>query len=318
MTHTLFPDLTPHTAGRLRVSDIHEIYWEESGTPDGKPVVCLHGGPGGGITPTMRRLHDPAAYRIVTFDQRGCGQSTPHAELAENTTWDLVADIERLRVHLGIERWQVYGGSWGSTLALAYAETHPERVTEMVLRGIFMLRRMEIRWFYQEGASLIFPDLFEPFRALIPEAERGDLVAAYRRRLVDADPAVRLEAARRWATWEGSTLSLLPDPARAAAFGGDDFALAFARIENHYFTHDGFFEVEDQLLRDVHRIRAVPAVIVHGRYDMCTPMVNAWDLKKAWPEADLRIVDDGGHAVTEPGLVAEMVAATERFKHRPA
>ena len=318
MAHTLFPDITPHTTGRLRVSELHEIYWEESGTPNGKPVVCLHGGPGGGITPTMRQLHDPSAYRIVTFDQRGCGRSTPHAELAENTTWDLVADIERLRVHLGIERWQVYGGSWGSTLALAYAETHPDRVTELVLRGIFMLRRMEIRWFYQEGASLIFPDLFEPFRAFIPVEERGDLVAAYRRRLVDEDPAVRLEAARRWSTWEGSTLSLLPDPARAAAFGGDDFALAFARIENHYFTHDGFFEVEDQILRDVPKIRHIPAVIVHGRYDMCTPMVNAWDLKTAWPEADLRIVDDGGHAVTEPGLVAEMVAATERFKHRPA
>lgn len=315
---TLFPELVPHTTGRMKVSDLHEIYWEESGNPKGKPVVCLHGGPGGGITPTMRRLHDPAAYRIVTFDQRGCGQSTPHAELAENGTWDLVADIERLRVLLGIERWQVYGGSWGSTLALAYAETHPERVSEMILRGIFMLRRKELRWFYQEGASFVFPDLFEPFRSFIPEAERDDLIAAYHRRLTGPDAAVRLEAARRWATWEGSTLSLLPDPERAAAFGGDVFALAFARIENHYFTNAGFFEVEDQLLRDVHRIRHIPAVIVHGRYDMCTPMENAWELKQAWPEADLRIVDDGGHAVTEPGLVAEMVAASERFKSRPA
>ncbi|MCE1234764.1 MAG: prolyl aminopeptidase [Hyphomicrobiales bacterium] len=315
--HGLFPDLEPHTTGRLKVSDLHEIHWEESGNPRGKPVVCLHGGPGGGITPTMRRLHDPEAYRIVTFDQRGCGRSTPHAELEENTTWDLVADIERLRVLLGIERWQVYGGSWGSTLALAYAESHPDRVTEMILRGIFMLRRKELDWFYQEGASLIFPDLFEPYRAFIPEAERGDLVAAYRRRLTGTDEATRLEAARRWATWEGSTLSLLPDPERAAAFGGDVFALAFARIENHFFTHGGFFEVEDQLLRDVGRIRHIPAVIVHGRYDMCTPMVNAWDLKKAWPEADLRIVADGGHAVTEPGLVHEMVAASEAFKARP-
>lgn len=315
--NSLFPDLEPHTTGRLKVSDLHEIHWEESGNPRGKPVVCLHGGPGGGVTPTMRRLHDPAAYRIVAFDQRGCGKSTPHAEIEENTTWDLVADIERLRVHLGIERWQVYGGSWGSTLALAYAETHPERVTEMILRGIFMLRRKELDWFYQEGASLIFPDLFEPYRDFIPEAERGDLVAAYRRRLTGPDATARLEAARRWATWEGSTLSLLPDPERAAAFGGDDFALAFARIENHFFVHRGFFEVEDQLLRDVHRIRHVPAVIVHGRYDMCTPMINAWDLKKAWPEAELRIVDDGGHAVTEPGLVHEMVGASERFKTRP-
>jgi proline iminopeptidase len=318
MAHTLFPERAPHTTGRLKVSDLHEIWWEESGNPKGKPVVCLHGGPGGGITPTMTRLHDPAAYRIVAFDQRGCGHSTPHAETAENTTWDLVADIERLRVHLGIERWQVYGGSWGSTLALAYAETHPDRVSEMVLRGIFMLRRKELLWFYQEGASLVFPDLFEPFRDFIPAEERDDLIAAYHRRLTGPDEAVRLEAARRWATWEGSTLSLLPDPARAAAFGGDRFALAFARIENHYFTNRGFFEVEDQLLRDVHRIRHIPAVIVHGRYDMCTPMMNAWDLKTAWPEADLRIVDDGGHAVTEPGLVAEMVAATERFKHRAA
>ncbi len=316
--HVLFPEIEPHTSGRLKVSDLHEIHWEESGNPRGKPVVCLHGGPGGGITPTMRRLHDPAVYRIVTFDQRGCGQSTPHAELAENTTWDLVADIERLRVHLGIERWQVYGGSWGSTLALAYAETHPERVSEMILRGIFMLRRMELSWFYQEGASLIFPDLFDPFRELIPVEERGDLIAAYHRRLTGPDEALRLEAAKRWATWEGSTLSLLPDAERAAAFGGDTFALAFARIECHFFMNGGFFEVEDQLLRDVRRLKDIPAVIVHGRYDMCTPMVNAWDLKKAWPEADLRIVDDGGHAVTEPGLVAEMVAASERFKHRPA
>lgn len=316
--HVLFPEIEPHTSGRLKVSDLHEIHWEESGNPRGKPVVCLHGGPGGGITPTMRRLHDPAVYRIVTFDQRGCGQSTPHAELAENTTWDLVADIEWLRVHLGIERWQVYGGSWGSTLALAYAETHPERVSEMILRGIFMLRRMELSWFYQEGASLIFPDLFDPFRELIPAEERGDLIAAYHRRLTGPDEALRLEAAKRWATWEGSTLSLLPDAERAAAFGGDTFALAFARIECHFFMNGGFFEVEDQLLRDVRRLKDIPAVIVHGRYDMCTPMVNAWDLKKAWPEADLRIVDDGGHAVTEPGLVAEMVAASERFKHRPA
>lgn len=316
--HVLFPEIEPHTSGRLKVSDLHEIHWEESGNPHGKPVVCLHGGPGGGITPTMRRLHDPAAYRIVTFDQRGCGKSTPHAELAENTTWDLVADIERLRVHLGIERWQVYGGSWGSTLALSYAETHPERVTEIILRGIFMLRRMELAWFYQEGASLIFPDLFHPFRELIPVEERGDLIAAYHRRLTGPDEALRLEAAKRWATWEGSTLSLLPDAERTAAFGGDTFALAFARIECHFFMNGGFFEVEDQLLRDVRRLKDIPAVIVHGRYDMCTPMVNAWDLKKAWPEADLRIVDDGGHAVTEPGLVAEMVAASERFKHRPA
>ena len=318
MRHTLFPEIEPHRSGRLKVSDLHEIHWEECGNPKGKPVVCLHGGPGGGATPAMRRLHDPSVYRIVLFDQRGCGRSTPHAELAENTTWDLVADIARLREHLGIARWQVYGGSWGSTLALAYAETHPDRVSEMVLRGIFMLRRKELEWFYQEGASLIFPDLFEPYRDFIPEAERGDLIAAYHRRLTGDDEAVKLEAARRWSVWEGSTLSLLPDPARVAAFADPHYALAFARIECHFFAHSGWFEPEDQLLRNAHRLRDIPAVIVHGRYDMCTPMLNAWDLKKEWPEADLRIVDDGGHAVTEPGLVHEMVAATERFKHRPA
>lgn len=315
---TLFPEIEPRYSGRLRVSDLHDLYFEECGNPDGKPVVCLHGGPGGGITPTMRRLHDPAAYRIVLFDQRGCGRSTPHAELAENTTWDLVADIERLRTHLGIERWQVYGGSWGSTLALAYAETHPDRVSELLLRGIFTLRRKELEWFYQDGASLLFPDLFEPFREFIPAAERGDLIAAYHRRLTGDDPAERLEAARRWSVWEGSTLSLLPDPAREAAFADPHYALAFARIEAHYFVNSGFFSPEDQLIRNADRLAAIPGVIVHGRYDVCTPMLNAWDLKKAWPEADLRIVADGGHAVTEPGLVAEMVAATERFKTRPA
>lgn len=314
---TLFPEIEPHLTGRLKVGTLHELHYEVCGNPNGKPVVCLHGGPGGGITPTMRRLHDPAAYRIVLFDQRGCGRSTPHAELAENTTWDLVADIERLRVHLGIERWQVYGGSWGSTLALAYAETHPERVTELVLRGIFTLRRKELLWFYQEGASLMFPDLFESFRDFIPEAERGDLISAYHRRLTGDDAAVRLEAARRWSTWEGSTLSLLPDPARVASFADPTYALAFARIECHFFMNEGFFSPEDQLIRNAHRLADIPGVIVHGRYDMCTPVFIAWDLKKAWPSADLRIVADSGHAVTEPGLVAEMVAATERFKHRP-
>ncbi|MER2604681.1 MAG: prolyl aminopeptidase [Siculibacillus sp.] len=314
----LFPEIEPHRSGRLRVSELHEIHFEECGNPAGKPVVCLHGGPGGGITPTMRRLHDPAAYRIVLLDQRGCGRSTPHAEIAENTTWDLVADIERLREHLGIERWQVYGGSWGSTLALAYAETHPERVSELLLRGIFTLRRKELEWFYQEGASLIFPDLFEPYRDLIPEDERGDMIAAYHRRLTGADEALRLEAAKRWSVWEGSTLSLLPDPARVAAFADAHYALAFARIEAHYFVNGGWFEPEDQLIRNAHRLADIPGVIVHGRYDMCTPMFNAWDLKKAWPQAELHIVDDGGHAVTEPGLVAAMVAASERFKHRPA
>jgi proline iminopeptidase len=315
---TLFPPLLPHTEGRLKVSDLHEIHWEECGNPKGKPVVCLHGGPGGGITEAMRRLHDPAAYRIVLFDQRGCGKSTPHAELAENGTWELVGDIEKLRVHLGIERWQVYGGSWGSTLALAYAETHPERVSELVLRGIFTLRRKELLWFYQEGASLVFPDLFESYRAFIPEAERADLIAAYHRRLTGADPALRVEAAKRWATWEGSTLSLLPDPARVASFGEDHYALAFARIECHYFVNRGFFDADDQLLRDAGKLKDIPGVIVHGRYDMCTPLFIGWDLHRVWPEAEFRIVDDAGHTITEPGIVDALVGATERFKHRPA
>ncbi|WP_206365456.1 prolyl aminopeptidase [Siculibacillus lacustris] len=318
MRHSLFPEIVPHTVGRLKVSELHELHWEECGNPAGKPVVCLHGGPGGGITETMRRLHDPAAYRIVLFDQRGCGASTPHAELAENTTWDLVADIERLRVHLGIERWQVYGGSWGSTLALAYAETHPDKVSELILRGIFTLRRKELLWFYQEGASLIFPDLFAAYRDFIPEAERDDLISAYHRRLTGPDEAVRLEAARRWATWEGATLSLLPDPARVASFGADRFALAFARIECHFFMNRGFFDADDQLIRDATRLKDIPGVIVHGRYDMCTPLFIGWDLSRMWPEADFHIVDDAGHTITEPGIVHRLVEATERFKHRPA
>lgn len=303
----------PYATGRLKVSDLHEIYYEECGNPAGKPVVMLHGGPGGGANPAMRRVHDPAVYRIVLFDQRGCGRSTPHAELRENTTWDLVADMERIRVHLGIERWQVFGGSWGSTLALAYAETHPERVTELILRGIFMLRRQELLWFYQSGADNVFADLFRPYRELIPEAERGDMIAAYHRRLTSPDAAVRLEAARRWAQWEGGTLSLLPDPNRVAAFGEDRYAEAFARIECHYFVNGGFFERDDQLLADVDRIRHIPAVVVHGRYDMCTPVRNAFDLAERWPEADLRIVPDGGHALSEPGIIHELVLATERF-----
>ncbi|MEJ1157017.1 prolyl aminopeptidase [Prosthecomicrobium sp. N25] len=310
----LYPPLEPYRTGRIRVSEIHEIYYEECGNPQGKPTLLVHGGPGGGSNPTMRRLHDPAHYRIVLFDQRGCGRSTPHAELRENTTWDLVADMERLRVHLGIPVWQVVGGSWGSTLALAYAQTHPGRVTELILRGIFTLRRKELHWFYQEGADHIFPDLFAPYRALIPPDERHDMIAAYHRRLVSDDPALRLAAARAWSTWEGGALSLLPDPGRVAAFAEDSYALAFARIECHYFVNGGFFRSDGQLLEDVDRIRHIPGVIVHGRYDMCTPVFIAFDLADRWPEAELRIVPDAGHAVTEPGIVHELVTATDRFR----
>jgi proline iminopeptidase len=313
LPETLFPPLEPYASGMLPVSELHSIHYEECGNPDGVPVVMLHGGPGGGAGAIMRRFHDPAVYRIVLFDQRGCGRSIPHAELRENTTWDLVADIERLREHLGIERWQVFGGSWGSTLSLAYAQTHPERVTALVLRGIFLLRRAELLWFYQEGASWLYPDLFAAYREPIPEDEQSDLIAAYHRRLTGTDEAERLEAATRWARWEGSTLSVLRNPEREAAFSDPHYALAFARIEAHYFVNGGFFTHDDQLLRNVDRIHGIPAVLVHGRHDVVTPMKNAIDLAAAWPEAELRIVEDAGHAASEPGIVSELVAATRRF-----
>ena len=309
----LYPPLEPRRSGRLRVSPIHELHFEECGNPGGRPVVFVHGGPGGGTDPKMRRYFDPARYRVVLFDQRGCGKSTPHACLDENTTWDLVADMERLRVHLDIERWHVFGGSWGSTLALAYAETHPDRVTALVLRGIFLLRQREIRWFYQEGCSHLFPDAWEPYLALIPPDERGDLVTAYYRRLTSPEPAIRLEAARAWATWEGMTSKLLPDPAFVQHYAQDEFALAFARIEAHYFFHRGFFEHDDQLLRDVGRIRHIPGVIVQGRYDVVCPMESAWALHRAWPEAELVVVADAGHSATEPNISKALVAATDRL-----
>jgi proline iminopeptidase len=314
----LFPAIEPYATHRLKVSDLHTVYVEECGNPNGKPVVMLHGGPGAGANTNMRRYHDPAAWRIVLFDQRGCGRSTPHAELTENTTWDLVADIERIREQLGIERWQVFGGSWGSCLGLAYAETHPARVSELILRGIFTLRRKELEWFYQEGASFILPEAWEEYLAPIPPSERGDMIAAYYRRLTGDDPDIRLAAARAWSMWEGASLSLLPDPARVAAFGDPHYALAFARIEAHYFQHAGFFEHDDQLIANAGRLTNIPGVIIHGRYDLCTPIVIAHDLHKAWPEADYRIVPDSGHAMTEPGIVHELVSATERFKSRPA
>jgi len=306
----------PYRAGRLKVSDVHDLYYEECGTPAGKPVVLLHGGPGGGIVPIMRRYHDPQRHRIVLFDQRGCGRSTPHACLDDNTTWDLVADIERLREHLEIDRWQVFGGSWGSTLALAYAQTHPDRVSELILRGIFTLRRTELDWFYQGGCSWLFPDAFADFVKLIPEKERGDLIAAYHRRLTSADPAVQAEAARAWSTWEGRTLSLLPDYDRVRQISEDHYALAFARIECHYFVNGGFFETDDQLLRNAALLKQIPAVIVHGRYDVVTPVKNAFDLAEAWPEADLRVVPDAGHAMSEPGIVHELIDATRTFSAR--
>ncbi len=310
----LYPPIEPDRSGHLRVGRVHEVYWEESGRPDGQPVVFVHGGPGGGTSPEQRRFFDPGAYRIVLFDQRGCGRSRPHSSLEENTTWDLVADMERLREHLGIERWVVFGGSWGSTLALAYAETHPERVRALVLRGIFLLRPHEIRWFYQEGASLIFPDAWEAYLAPIPPAERGDLVAAYHRRLTGADPAARTAAAKAWSVWEASTSRLRPDPQLIAAFGEPEGADAFARIECHYFVNGGFFGTPEQLLDSVDRIRHIPAVIVQGRYDVVCPMTTAWDLHRRWPEARFEVVPDAGHAALEPGTLDRLLTATDEFR----
>lgn len=316
---TLYPPIEPYAHGMLAVGDGHEIYWEACGNPEGKPAVFLHGGPGGGCVADHRRYFDPAKYRIVLFDQRGCGRSTPHAsepaaDLSANTIWHLVADIERLREHLGIDRWQVFGGSWGSTLALAYAETHPERVTELVLRGIFTLRESEIDWFYQEGASQLFPDAWEAYLAPIPEAERGELVAAYRRRLQDPDPAVHGPAGVAWTVWENSTIRLIPDQAAIEAARSDEAAaVAFARIENHYFSHGGWME-DGQLIRDAAaKLAGIPGVIVQGRYDACTPPRTAWDLHRAWPQAEFRMIPDAGHAASEPGIVDALVCATDRF-----
>ena len=310
---SLYPEIEPFDSGFLKVSALHTMYYEQSGNPNGKPVVFLHGGPGGGTNAKCRRFFDPAVYRIVLFDQRGCGKSTPHAELTDNTTWDLVADIERVREHLGIDRWQVFGGSWGSTLALAYAQTHPDKVSELVLRGIFMLRRWELEWFYQKGCDALYPDAWETYLDAIPEVERGDLMSAYHRRLTSPDAKTRTDAARAWSVWEGATSFLWQDKSHIESSAEDEFALAFARIECHYFVNGGFFEHDDQLLRNVERIRNIPAVIVQGRYDVVCPLRSAWDLHRAWPEADLRIVQDAGHSAFEPGNVHELIEATDRF-----
>jgi proline iminopeptidase len=309
---TYYPQVEPHASGHLDVGNGHSIYWERVGTPGAKPAVFLHGGPGGGLNSNQRRVFDPARYDALLFDQRGCGRSIPYASLDNNTTWDLVADIEKLRQMAGVEKWLVFGGSWGSTLALAYAQTHPDRVSELVLRGIFTLRRSELLWFYQHGASNLYPDKWEGFLAPIPEAERGDMMAAYRKRLTSDDRAVQLAAARAWATWEGETLTLLPDPAVSNTFYDAHYALAFARIENHYFVHAGWME-DGQLIRDARKLADIPGVIVQGRHDVCTPAVTAWDLHKAWPEAEFHIVDDAGHALSQPGILHQLIMATDRF-----
>jgi len=309
----LYPEIEPYRTGRLKVWPLHEIYFEEGGSPGGKPVIVLHGGPGGGIAPFLRRFHNPRSYRIILFDQRGCGKSTPFGELRDNTTWDLVADMERLRELLGIKRWQVLGGSWGSTLALAYAEMHPQRVSELILRSVFLLRQSELRWFYQEGASWIFPDAWEAYAAPIPEMEQHDMIAAYHKRLTGSDEAALKVCARAWSVWESTCLSLLPNADRVAQSADDRFAYAFARIECHYFINRGFFSEEGQLLKEAPRLKNIPGAIVQGRYDVVTPMQSAWALHKVWPAAHLDIIGDAGHTGTEPGLAAALINATDGF-----
>lgn len=307
-----YPPIEPYNSGMLDVGNGHEIYWELCGNPAGKPAVFLHGGPGAGCTEDHRRLFDPDRYRVLLFDQRGCGRSTPHASLDSNTTWHVVDDIESLRMKFEVDRWLVLGGSWGSALALAYAETYPDRVSELVLRGIFTARRSELLWLYQDGASWLFPDKWQRFIEPIPEEERGDLIAAYHKRLTGTDEAARLEAARAWSLWEGETIRLMPDKKLSELHGSDAFALAIARIENHYFINKGFFK-DAQILRDAHRIKDIPGVIIQGRYDVVTPARTAWDLHRAWPEADLQIVDGAGHAYNEPGILHQTILATDRF-----
>ena len=315
---TLYPAIRPYRKAYLRVSPLHELYYEESGNPRGKPVLFLHGGPGAATNPAMRRFFDPKRYRIVLFDQRGCGASRPHAELRDNSTWDLVADIELLRAHLGIERWMLFGGSWGSTLALAYAQRHPQYVSELVLRGIFLLRRSELEWFYQnpQGAASLFPDLWEHYVAPIPLEERGDMMRAYYRRLTSDNPKTRATAARAWSMWEGATSYLRANSSYLSKFEDPEYAAAFARIEAHYFVNRGFMDSDDQLLRDAHRLRDIRGVIVQGRYDIVCPMRSAWDLHRAWPQAQLRIVADAGHSAMETGITRELVGATDRLARR--
>lgn len=309
----MYPEIEPYNTGFLKVSDLHTIYFEEAGNPNGKPVVFLHGGPGGGLIANYRRYFDPKKWRIVLFDQRGCGKSTPFAELKENTTWDLVADIEQLRSHLKISKWSVFGGSWGSTLALSYAITHPEMCSELFLRGIFLLRKKEIDWFYQEGCSKIFPDLWEGYVKPIPENERHDFVSAYYQRLTSPDINVRKEAAQAWSVWEGSTSKLIYDPETASRFGEDEFADAFARIECHYFTNNGFFTEDNFLLNNVDKIRKIKTVIVQGRYDVVCPADSAWALHRAFPEAELHIIGDAGHSLSEKGITSKLIEYTDKW-----
>ncbi len=312
----LYPEIQPFDSGFLQVSPVHNLYYEQCGNPEGRPVVFLHGGPGGGIEPDYRRFFDPRAWRIILFDQRGSGRSTPHASLEDNTTWTLVEDTERMREHFGIDRWVVFGGSWGSTLALAYAETHPDRVRALVLRGIFLCRPKEIQWFYQHGASEIYPDVWEQYVEVIPPEERDDMLHAYHRRLTSDDESVRLEAAKAWSIWEAATSKLFPDPGLVEHFGEARAALSLARIECHFFVNNAFFDSDNYLIEHVDKIRTIPSVIVQGRYDLVCPIVSAWELHRAWPEAELRIIQDAGHSAKEPGITAALVEATDAFRDR--
>ena len=315
-SRTLYPEIEPYEVGRLRVSPIHELYYEQSGNPHGKPVVFLHGGPGGGTEPKHRRYFDPDVYRIILFDQRGCGRSTPHASLQANTTWDLVDDIERLREHVGVERWQVFGGSWGSTLAIAYGSRYPERVTEFVLRGIFLFLSDEMEWFYGSGTRVLFPEAYEEFTSALPPEERGDLIGNYYARLTDEDRSVREAAARAWSIWECRVATLFPDEELVAYCNDPTFTLAFARIESHYFVNGGFLDAPDQLLTAADRLTDIPCTIVHGRYDVICPLRNAWRLHRRWPGSRLQVVEDAGHSAGEPGVVSALVEATDGFRDR--
>ncbi|XP_022310529.2 putative proline iminopeptidase isoform X2 [Crassostrea virginica] len=310
----LYPEIEPFHTEHLKVSDLHSIFVEQCGNKTGKPVVFVHGGPGGGIGPKDRKYFDPSVYRIFLFDQRGSGKSTPSAELKENTTWDLVADMEKIREHYGIDKWVVFGGSWGSTLSLSYAETHPDRVKALVLRGIFTLRRRELLWFYQDGASFVYPDKWEDYIKPIPEVERGDIMSAYYRRLTSEDEKTRVEAAKAWSSWEMATSRLLVDDQMLKRAEGDTWALQFARIECHYFVNGGFFKKDGQLLDEVDKIRHIPCTIVQGRYDMVCPAETAWLLHKKWPEAEFHIIPDAGHSAKETGIISQLVDATDKYK----
>jgi len=313
--HELYPALEPYETGFLKVDEIHELYYEQCGKPTGKPAVVLHGGPGGGSEPYYRQFFDPAVYRVVLFDQRGAGKSKPFACLDKNTTWDLVEDTEKIRKHLKIDKWVVFGGSWGATLALAYAETHPHTVKALVLRGIFTLRRHELLWFYQEGASYLFPDAWDKFLEPIPEVERGDLISAYHRRVTGTDEAVKLACAKAWSVWEMTTSRLYVDPKHIArATENDMWAIAFARIESHFFVNGGWFKKEGQLIEEAVKLHDIPGTIVQGRYDLVCPMITAWDLHKKWPKADLKVIPDAGHSAKEPGIVSELVKATDKYR----